>query len=484
MSKPQILMMTAELAPLVKVGGLADVVGVLPGELKKRGVEARVVMPLYKKIKERYADALVFRTAFELQLGWRRTHCGLFEMDFEGVTLYFIDNEFYFGHDAIYVDYDFDIERYVYFQRAALACVGEKMDFWPDVLHCHDWQSGLVPVLLKAHYQSQGLLTKVKTVYTIHNLKYQGVHGYDHIADLSDLSADYLNDEGVLYYGVPNFMKAGIVYSDAITTVSETYAHEILSPFYGEGLSEVLKGYAYKMVGILNGIDGREYNPETDRYLEKPYGVKTWQEGKLAAKRQVRERMQLSCPDEWPLMAMIGRLVDQKGMDLLLRVIDELLETPVQLIVLGTGDAYYEEILREKEWQHRDRFRACILFDNALAHRLYAASDVFLMPSIFEPCGLSQMIAMRYGSLPVVRETGGLKDTVEPYNAYTGDGTGFSFANINAHEFLFTCRYAADVYRYEPENWEVLLERAMEGDYTWAKSIERYIACYERVLSA
>lgn len=481
MSQVKILMVSSEVAPFAKVGGLADVVGVLPRQLNALGADARVIMPLYKRIKERYADRLEFVRWAMLKMGWRSMYSGLLRLVENGVTYYFIDNEYYFNYDAIYLDYSFDIERFCFFQRAVLEAMGDSMEFEPDIVHCHDWQAGMIPVLLEAHYHPSGYHTQVKTVFTIHNLKYQGIHGVERIADLMDLPEQYLSEYGVLKDGVPNFMKAGIVYSHAVTTVSPSYANEIMNDFYGEGLDGVLRNYAYKLSGILNGIDLEEYNPETDRYIAANYTVDSWKEGKMACRAALQEELAFSCPREWPLIGMITRVVDQKGLDLLLRILDELLDNNCSMVVLGTGDPFYENALKDVAVRRGDRFRACITFDNALAHRIYAGSDLFMMPSIFEPCGLSQMIAMRYGTVPIVRETGGLRDTVFPYNQYTGEGNGFSFSNINAHECLFTSKYACHVFNNSREAWDGLVRTGMEGDYSWKRSADAYLDVYARV---
>lgn len=482
MSQAKILFVSSEVAPFAKVGGLADVVGVLPGVMVGMGCDARVVMPLYRQIKQQYGDRLQFLRWTMLKLGWRSMYSGLFSLEQDGVTHYFIDNEYYFGHDAIYQDYSFDIERFCFFQRAVLEALGEPMDFEPDILHCNDWQSGMIPVLLDAHYRPHGYHTAVKTVLTIHNLKYQGIHGVERIADLCDLPPQYMTGYGVLKDGVPNFLKAGIVYADAVTTVSPTYAQEILTVYYGEGLDGVLRNYAYKLTGILNGIDLVDYNPATDPYLAKTYTVKTVTAHKAVCKAALQERQGLSVNPGAPLLGMITRLVDQKGIDLLTRVLDEMLYDGMQVVILGTGDPYYEDSLRQMAGRRPDQLSINITYNNELAHQIYAGCDIFLMPSLFEPCGLSQMIAMRYGTVPIVRETGGLKDTVSPYNQFTGEGNGFSFSNINAHELLFTAKYACDIYRHNQEAWQALVENGMKGDYGWNGKAAQYLELYGSLL--
>lgn len=477
---PKVLFISAEVAPFAKVGGLADVAGALPRALVKLGVDARVCMPLYKKIRERYRDRLEFVRWTMIRLGWRTVYSGLFKMEYEGVIYYFIDNEYYFGHDAIYLNYDFDIERFCFFQRAVLEAMGNPMDFTPDILHCNDWQTGLIPCLLEAHYKPYGYYRHVSCMYTIHNLKYQGLHAYEKIADYCDLSPNFLNDFGVLQNGVPNMMKAGIVYAQEVTTVSPTYAQEIMSDYFGEGLNHLLHHYSYKVSGILNGIDDIEYNPQKDSNLPKQYSVKTYAEGKAANKKVLQSRVGLPEKEDVPVFGMVTRLVDQKGLDLLLHVIDDMAQLDLQIVVLGTGDAQYEQALYQASQRYPEKIAACLCFDNALAHLIYAGCDAFLMPSIFEPCGLSQLISMAYGTLPIVRETGGLKDTVAPYNRFTGEGTGFSFSNINAHEFLFTLQSAYEVYRNQPQAWAKMVEEAMNGDYSWKYSAQKYLELYER----
>lgn len=475
--------MSSEMAPLAKSGGLGDVVAALPKALRKQGHDARVVMPLYKRIKEAYRDDLYFIRWAMIKLGWRTMYSGLFKMDVDGVPVYFIDNEYYFGHDALYVDYSFDIERFAFFQRAALEAMGDPMEFEPDILHLNDWQTGMVPVLLEAHYKSHGYHVDTECVMTIHNLKFQGIHGRERVQDLMELPDRYMSEAGILKDGVPNFMKAGIQYANRVTTVSPTYAREIMMDYYGEGLNGLLGAQAWKVVGILNGIDTETYQPETDKLIHRPYGRTNFRQGKESNKKALQKELGLEVRADVPMVAMISRLAEQKGLDLLLRIADEMLDTEdIQLVVVGTGEHRYEEALRQMQGRHPDKMRAMIEFNEPLAHKVYAASDIFLMPSIFEPCGLSQMIAMRYGSLPVVRETGGLKDTVEPYNQFEGTGTGFSFANINAHELLFTVRTALDVYRNNRKHWANMVREAMRRDYSWDRSAEKYIEVYTQVL--
>ncbi len=470
------------MSPLAKSGGLGDVVGALPKAIQALGHDVRVIIPLYKQIKERYASDLQFIRWSMTKLGWRTMYSGLFRMDVDGVPVYFIDNEYYFGHDNIYLEYSFDIERYSFFQRAVLEVLGSAMDFYPDVLHLNDWQTGMIPVLLEAHYQAHGYLKNTYCVYTIHNLKFQGIHSREKIQDLLELPDHYFSEAGILKDGVPNFMKVGIMYSNRVTTVSPTYAGEIMLDYYGEGLNGLLGAQAWKVKGVLNGIDVTSYDPTTDIQLAQHYDANTWREGKIACKLQLQKELGLQEAASTPLIAVITRLTQQKGLDLLSCIIDELLQEDIQFVLLGTGDYHYEETFRQVQERHPDKMRCLIKFDEGLSRRIYAGSDLFLMPSIFEPCGLSQMIAMRYGSLPVVRETGGLKDTVKPYNKFDGSGTGFSFANINAHELLFVTKDALELYRHNQTAWQKLVQSAMSQDFSWRKSAEQYCTLYQQIV--
>ncbi|NLW89170.1 MAG: glycogen synthase [Clostridiaceae bacterium] len=481
MKKIKILFVSSEVAPYAKVGGLADVIGSLPSSLPKQNCEARVIMPLYQPIKDKYSKEMKFIGWKMVKMGWRSLYAGLYSTEREGVIHYFIDNEYYFHFDTPYVEYVFDIERFCFFQRAVLELIDDLMDFHPDVMHLNDWQCGMIPLLMDAHYRAKGKFIDIKTVFTVHNLKYQGIHGIEPIKDMMDLPDHYLTEELSLKDGAVNFLKAGIVYSNSVTTVSPTYAYEIMTDYYGEGLNRTLQKYAYKVSGILNGIDEEEYNPQTDRYIPKKFGTDDYAEGKAACKEAIQKQLKLQKNPGAPLCVMISRLVDQKGMDLLLRVAGEMLYDGMQLVVLGTGNSFYERAVSDLARQHPGKMAACLYFNNELAHLLYAGSDLFLMPSIFEPCGLSQMISMRYGTVPVVRETGGLKDTVKPYNEYTGEGNGFSFANINAHEFLFVTKYACDLYRQHKNIWKGLIAEGMRGDYSWKRSASEYMGLYSLI---
>ncbi|HPJ81320.1 MAG TPA: glycogen/starch synthase [Saccharofermentans sp.] len=481
MDKIKVLFASSEVSPFIKVGGLADVVGALPVELNKNDVDARVILPLYKSIKMKYRDELKFLGWKMVHMGWRSLYAGLFSIEKNGTIFYFVDNEYYFNYDQVYVEYVFDIERYCFFQRAALDFIGDFMSFEPNILHCNDWQTGMMPMLLEAHFKRHGYHKDIKTVYTIHNLKYQGIHGTDVVSEMLDIPSEYLKEGLCIKDDAINFTNAGIVYSNSVTTVSPTYAFEIMTDYYGEGLNGILRRYAFKVSGILNGINDLEYRPSVDSSLPMKYDISNYEEDKAVCKKSLQEQLKLDINPDVPLCVMISRLVDQKGLDLLLYVLEEMLYDGMQIVILGTGDKYYEQALASVASKHPNSMCACIDFDNGLAHTIYAASDIFLMPSIFEPCGLSQLISMTYGSVPVVRETGGLKDSVIPYNEYTGEGNGFSFANINAHEFLFVTKYACDLYRHHKDVWKKLIEEGMSGDYSWKKSAREYIGLYSLI---
>jgi starch synthase len=478
MNPIKVLFVASEVAPFVKVGGLADVVGALPRTLVGQGCDARVILPLYRKIKQSKDYHLQFHGWRMVKMGWRSLYAGLYSTELDGVTYYFVDNEYYFNFEQVYVEYVFDMERYCFFQRAVLDFLGDFLQFEPDILHCNDWQTGMMPMLLEAQYKAIGIHTDMKTVFTIHNLKYQGIHGLNTIKDYLELPDRYFSDELSLKDGAVNFMKAGIVFANSVTTVSPTYAYEIMTDYYGEGLNDTLQRHAYKVSGILNGIDVKEYNPSTDKLILQNYSFPEYAEGKAACKAALQKRLGLAVNADAPLCVMISRLVDQKGLDLILRVLEEMLFDGMQVAILGNGDPYYENALTEIAKRNPLKMCASITFNNELAHALYAAADIYIMPSLFEPCGLSQMIAMTYGTIPIARETGGLKDTINPYNEYTGEGNGFTFANINAHEFLFVTKYACDLYRHSPLVWAGLIRNAMLGDYSWERSAREYYGLY------
>ena len=471
----KVLLAAAEAVPFVKTGGLADVMGSLPKALRDLGVDARVVLPKYGDISGQYKEQFTRVAELTVPVGWRDQYCGVETFDCDGVPFYFIDNEYYFRRAGLYGYYD-DGERFAFFSRAIPAML-PHIGFQPDVLHCHDWHAAMAIVLMGAHHRSDPFYSTIRTVHTVHNLKYQGVFGQEVLGDLLSLGQEYFTAETLEFHGAVNYMKGGLVFADAVTTVSPSYAQEIQSPWFGEQLDGVLCKRQNELHGILNGIDCELYNPATDPALFVNY---TWRsvKRKQRNKMKLQEMLGLPVSEATPLIAVVSRLVESKGLDLILEVLDELLNMPVQLVVLGAGDEKYEGLLRVAGHQRPDQVSANIFFDETLARRIYAASDLFLMPSQFEPCGIGQMIAMRYGSLPVVRETGGLRDTVVPYDPGTDTGCGFRFAHYDANDLLSTLQAAVALYK-QPEAWTKLAQRAMRQDFSWGRSAALYRDLYQ-----
>jgi starch synthase len=474
-----VLFVASEGVPFSKTGGLADVVGALPGELRKVGVETRVVLPKYGDTPLKYEREMELVHRMSVHVGWRHQYCGVLKLVHEGIVFYFIDNEAHFKRPGTYGFFD-DGERFSFFNRAVLEAL-PFLDFQPDVIHCHDWHAGMIPVLL-TQYRNQEFFSQIKTVFTIHNLQYQGVFPKSILGDLLGLGWEHFNVNGVEYHDQVSFMKGGLNYANMLTTVSPTYAQEIQTPFFGADLEGVLSRRQSFLRGIINGIDQAKWNPQTDPHLVKNY---TWRSPQRKAENKLALQAELGLhPDaSIPMLGMVTRLARQKGLDLVAHVLEELLELNLQIVVLGTGEAEFEQMFQHFAGLYPERVSANIRFEDALAHKIYAASDLFLMPSLFEPCGLGQLIAMRYGSLPVVRETGGLKDTVSPYNLETDQGNGFSFANYNAHELLFTVQRAIQLYESDKEGaWKRMVGRAMRGDFSWGQSALKYKELYEDVV--
>lgn len=475
----KIFYIAAEASPFIKTGGLADVAGSLPKAFAKKGEDISVVMPLYGQIPFKYKEEMEYIGAYFVDLDWRRQHVGVFKLEKDGVKFYFIDNEFYFNRNSIYGQGD-DGERFVYFSKAVVQLF-RFLDIKPDIVHANDWHTGLIPLYIKDFARGDAFYEDIKTAYTIHNIKYQGVFPADGMLQLMGLSREYYHEDGIKFYDAINMMKAGIVYSDLLTTVSKTYAHEITYPYFGEGLDGIIRKHERKLVGIINGIDYDKYNPKKDPKIFQNYDIENLDD-KLKNKTELQKLVGLPVREDVPVIAMVTRLVDLKGIDLLDYILGEMLQLDIQFIVLGTGEYRYEEMLRFYERIFKDKMAARIYFNEDHSHKIYSGADLYLMPSIAEPCGISQLIAMRYGTIPIVRETGGLKDTVEPYNIYTGEGTGFSFYNINAHEMLFTVKKALEVY-HEPEAFRNIMTTAMERDFSWNMSSDEYISHYERILN-
>ena len=473
----KILFAASECVPFIKTGGLADVVGSLPKCLNKEYYDCRVVIPKYTKIAEKYSSQMEYVTNFYMDLNWRQQYVGIFKMEYEGITYYFIDNEEHFSGDQIYGGMPWDLEKFAFFSKAVLSVL-PVIGFRPDVIHCHDWQTGLVPVYLHDSFQQNEFFWNIKTVMTIHNLKFQGVWDVKTVQDITGLSDYYFAADKLEAYKDANFLKGGIVFADAVTTVSNTYAEEIKTPFYGERLDGLMCARANSLRGIVNGIDYDIFNPETDSCIAQNYNATTFRKEKVKNKIQLQRELGLEENPKVMMIGIVSRLTDQKGFDLIAYVMDELCQDAVQIVALGTGDERYENMFRHFDWKYHGKVSAQIYYDEALSHRIYAASDAFLMPSLFEPCGLSQLISLRYGTLPIVRETGGLKDTVEPYNEYEGTGTGFSFRNYNAHEMLNTVRNAERIFYDKKREWNKMVDRAMATDFSWNNSARQYEEMY------
>ncbi|MBQ6833346.1 MAG: glycogen synthase GlgA [Lachnospiraceae bacterium] len=477
----KILFVASEAVPFIKTGGLADVVGSLPKNYDKEEYDVRVMIPKYLCIKEKFLEKLEFVDQFYMDYLGQNRYVGILQYVHEGITFYFIDNESYFWGSKPYGDWYYDLEKFSFFCQAALSSL-PVIGWKPDVVHCHDWQTGLIPVYLKDRFGAGEFFKDMKSVMTIHNLKFQGVWDINTIKRFSGLSDYYFTSDKLEAYNNGNMLKGGLVYADAITTVSETYAEEIKTQFYGEGLDGLMRARSNDLRGIVNGIDYDDFNPETNENLEAPYTVENFLEEKVKNKLALQKELGLPEDAEKFVIGVVSRLTDQKGFDLIQAVMEEICTEDVQLVVLGTGDEKYESMFRHYDWKYPERVTAQIRYSEALSHRIYAGCDAFLMPSLFEPCGLSQLMALRYGTLPIVRETGGLKDTVWAYNEVEGTGTGFSFPNYNAHEMLDTIRYAKSVYYDNKDEWNKIVERAMMVDFSWAASAKKYQALYDELI--
>ncbi len=477
----KILFVASESVPFVKTGGLADVVGSLAPVLAQEGHDVRVVIPLFSAIPQEWQNQMTHEADFEVQLGWRKQYCGVEKLTKDGVTWYFLDNKFYFGRPYIYGMGGDEYERFGFFCRSVLNML-PLIDFQPEVIHAHDWQSGMVPALLKIQYAHLPFYAKIKTIYTIHNLQYQGIFGIREVQDVLGLGDSLWTSDKLECYGCANFMKAALVYSDLITTVSPSYAEEIQTAYYGERLDGLLRARKHELSGVLNGIDMQEYNPAADSKIEATYTAEDLS-GKARCKQALQESLGLEVRADVPIIGMVGRLSNQKGLDLVDYVIADIMRQDVQLVVLGMGEGRYFNLFSWAEGEYSGRVAARFTMDHALAHQIYAGTDLFLMPSQFEPCGLSQMIAMRYGTVPIVRETGGLRDTVLSYNEQNGQGNGFTFFNYNAHDMLHTIERAVNYYRNQPEVWHTLQHRGMTGDYSGKHSAGEYMKLYESLFT-
>lgn len=470
----KVLYAASEALPFMASGGLGDVAGSLPQALRKRLIGCRIVMPLYDTIRQELKDSLKFITHISVPVAWRRQYCGIFEAKYNGVIYYLLDNQYYFKRDTIYGHYD-DAERFAFFSRAILEII-PYIDFKPDIIHCNDWQTALTPVYYSAMYANAPGYENIKTVFTIHNIQYQGVYGKEILEDVLGIPAD--KTSLLEYDGCINFMKGAIECANKVTTVSQSYADEILDPWYSHGLDSILSERRYKLSGILNGIDTLNYDPETDKAIRANYSAENPADKKLD-KEDLQQVMGLPVRADVPVIGMVSRLVSHKGLDLVKGILDELLSTTeIQLVVLGSGDYEYESFFRDIAARYPDKVGLRIGFIPDLARKIYAGADMFLMPSKSEPCGLSQMVALRYGTVPIVRETGGLRDSIT--DCGDGEGNGFTFKSYNAHDMLDAIRRAVEI--YYNGNWAELTQRALECDFSWGRSANAYIKLYKALL--
>ncbi len=482
MAKTNVLFAASECVPFIKTGGLADVAGSLPKYFDRRKYDVRVILPKYECLKGLDKAELQEVTRFVTGFNFREQVVILEEAVLNGIHFYFIGNDFYFSGAWPYTDMRDDIEKFAFFSKMVLSVL-PQLSWKPDILHCHDWQTGLIPVYLNDSFQGDLFFHHMKTVFTIHNLKFQGTYDIKTVMEKTGLSSYYFTPDKLEAWSNGNLLKGGLVYSDRITTVSETYAKEIMTPFYGEGLDGLLRAEQNKLSGIVNGIDTDFYNPKTDPDIPVRFSVSNAIEKKAENKKLLQKKLGLSEDPDAMMIGIVSRLTDQKGFDLVECVMNEICNQKVQLVVLGTGTSRYENLFRYFASLYPDRVSAQIFYSEPLSHEIYAACDAFLMPSLFEPCGLSQLMSLRYGTLPIVRETGGLKDTVEPFNEFTKTGTGFSFANYNAHEMLSVIRYAVSVYQERRDDWNEMVIRAMEKDFSWKASARKYQAIYDELMA-
>lgn len=476
----KILYAASECVPFIKTGGLADVTGSLPKYFDKERFDVRVVIPKYLCISEKYLTQMEYITHFYMYYNGRNRYVGILKMEYQGVTIYFIDNEEYFSGNSPYTDHLYDMEKFGFFSKAALAIM-PSIDFQADIIHCHDWHVGLIPVYLKTQFAADEFYAQMKAIITIHNLRFQGNYNIDKVKEMTGLPDYLFTDDKLEAYNDANYLKGGIVYSDAVTTVSETYTKEIQTPFYGERLDGLLWARNNVLRGIVNGLDYDEWNPETDPLLAQNYSAADFRTRKKKNKQALQKELGLSEDPGTMMVGIISRLTDQKGFDLIERVMEEMVAEGIQFVVLGTGEWKYEELFKSFAARFPRQVSANIFYSNELSHRIYASCDAFLMPSLFEPCGLSQLMSLRYGTVPIVRETGGLKDTVEAYNKYENTGTGFSFANYNAHEMLYTVQRANELYTGNKRRWNQMVERGMKKDFSWKASAEKYEQLYDEL---
>ena len=469
---PQVLIASSEASPLSKTGGLADVAGALPKSFAKLGIDARVITPYHKVVKQKYFGKTEHICDFTVSLGWRQQYVGVEKLVVDGVTFYLIDNEYYFNGDSLYMGGDAEIEQYAYFSRAVLEAI-PYLDFAPEILHCNDWQCAIMPMLIKTQYagKAQG---ELKTLLTIHNMAFQGITDFGYLSSLLGIDPQYMHMDCLEFYGAANMMKGGLFFADRINTVSPTYAQELRTPQFGAKLEGVMDQVAYKLSGIINGLDYKVFNPWSDPTVPYRYSAGRLS-GKAKCKKALCETMGLEISEDTPIIAMVTRMTDQKGFDLVIQALEKIVEMGAAFVLLGSGDVRYESAMREAEIRHKGSVVSYIGYNAELANKIYAGSDFYLLPSLFEPCGLSQMIAMRYGSIPVVRATGGLKDTVSHFDGE--NGTGFVFEDYDVNGLLWAVGQAVEVYKNK-EQMATLVQNAMRTDYSFAGSAETYADLY------
>ncbi|MGT2807656.1 glycogen synthase GlgA [Streptococcus iniae] len=472
----KLLFVAAEGAPFAKTGGLGDVIGALPKSLATAGEEVAVMLPYYDLIDQKFGSQVEDLCSFYIDMSWRHQYVGVKKLIKDQVTYYFIDNRYYFFRGHVYGDWD-DGERFAFFQLAAIEAM-EKINLIPDVLHSHDYHTAMIPFLLKEKYHWIQSYQSIKTVFTIHNIEFQGQFGPDMLGDLFSVGSQRYEDGTLRWNNCLNWMKAAVLYADSVTTVSPSYALEIQGPEFGKGLDQVMRMESSKLIGCINGIDTELYNPETDPFLKHSFSLNDMT-GKALNKIDLQKKLGLTCDATIPMIGIVSRLTDQKGFDLIIQELEHMMALDVQLVVLGTGYQHYEETFKKFSHKYPEKLSAQITFDLALAQEIYASSDLFLMPSAFEPCGLSQLMAMRYGSLPLVHEVGGLKDTVLPFNPYDKSGRGFSFNHFSGYWMMQTLAFALDVYKNHQEDWKILQKNAMSCDFSWDTASQAYLKLYQ-----
>lgn len=481
MTKTKVLYIVSEAVPFIKTGGLADVAGSLPKHFNKSKYDVRVMLPKYTCIPDSLRSLIRFKKKFYMGFRFQDQYVGIEELTLDGVHFYFLDSEYYFSGPKPYGDVYNDIEKFAFFARAVLSSL-PLLNWKPDILHCHDWEAGLVPVYLNDYFQGDLFFHKMKTILTIHNLRFQGVYDVPTVRDKTGLSEYYFTNDKLESYGNGNILKGGLVYADRITTVSDTYAEEIQTDFYGEGLNGLLVSKREKLSGIVNGIDTDFYNPETDTALPNCFTWENVTDIRPKNKAVLQKEVGLPVNADAFLVGIVSRLTSQKGLDLVRAVFSDLLNDNIQFVILGVGEEEYESFFRDAAEKNPAKVSFQHCYSEDLAKRIYAGIDAFLMPSLFEPCGLSQLLALRYGAVPIVRETGGLRDTIEPYNEYKETGTGFSFRNYNAHEMLHIIRYAESIFNTHKDSFGKLMVRAMKADFSWTKSAKKYQALYDELM--